>query len=288
MTGTLELPKDGGGKETIAVDGIGWYDHQWGPFYVTPFRTKNLEQYEWMSIQLDSGDEILLTTVWEPDGRTPGLPAYGGAGLIRSDNTFDKLIGSHRWKRTKFWRSPDQHSIYSAEWAFEAPEWNTSLVITPRYHDQLTPIIDDPPPNIMGSVLKMFEGWANWLGDFWEGSCRVTGTFNGQPATGVAFGELIKRYEDPEFKVEVVKNDANLTVLEWKVVNRDEQVKLEYRFFLESADGTPIVDQPGLDIPVMVLDDPALPKGEELVARVVARSLDGSISGTGTASVTLR
>jgi len=288
VAGTLRLPKNGGGEETIAVDGSGWYDHQWGPFYVTPFRTKNLEQYEWMSIQLDSGDEILLTTVWEPDGRTPGLPAYGGAGLIRADSTFDKLIGSHRWKRTRFWRSPDQHAIYAAEWTFDAPEWNTSLRITPRYHDQLTPIVDDPPPSLLGSVTHMFEGWANWLGDFWEGSCRVAGTFNGQPASGVAFAELIKRYEDPEFRIEVVRNEPGRSLMMWRVDNPDEQVKLEYRFFLEHADGTPIIDRSGLDIPVMVLDDPALPTGEALVARVVARSVDGAISGTATTSVTLR
>jgi hypothetical protein len=35
------------------------YDHQWGNFYVSPFRNKLLEEYEWMSIQLDSGDELL-------------------------------------------------------------------------------------------------------------------------------------------------------------------------------------------------------------------------------------
>ncbi len=40
-------------------------------------------------------------------------------------------------------------------------------------------------------------------------------------------------------------------------------------------------------MPVMVLDDPALPTGEALVARIVARSVDGAISGTATTSVTL-
>ena len=53
-------------------------------------------------------------------------------------------------------------------------------------------------------------------------------------------------------------------------------------------DGTPIVDQAGLDIPVMVLDDPSLPKDEPLIARVVASSVDGALAGTNTLSVTLR
>ncbi|MCA9591761.1 MAG: hypothetical protein KC776_00580 [Myxococcales bacterium] len=289
VTGTLELTKlDGSGSETVTVTGMGWYDHQWGPFYVTPLRNKYLEQYEWMSIQLDSGDEILLTTVWDANGTTPSLPAYGGAGLIRADQTFDKLVGAHRWKRTKFWRSPRQHATYASEWTFEAPEWNTNLVIKPRYHDQLTPLVDEPPPNILGAVSRLFEGVAQWFGDFWEGSCTVSGTFDGNPVTGFAFAELVKRYEDPQFRVDVVRNEADLTVLQWRVKNPDEQVPLRYRFFLEREDGSPIVDVPGLEVPVMVLDDPTLPKNEHLIARVVATSLDGSISGTDTTTVVLR
>ncbi|MEZ4219608.1 MAG: lipocalin-like domain-containing protein [Polyangiaceae bacterium] len=289
VSGTLKLTKlDGSGMETVSIAGDGWYDHQWGPFYVTPLRNKNLEQYEWMSIQLDSGDEILLTTVWEANGETPSLPAYGGAGLIRADQTFDKLVGSQRWQRKRFWRSGKQHAVYASEWTFDAPEWGTSLVIKPRYHDQLTPLIDEPPPNILGTVSRLFEGWASWLGDFWEGSCSVSGTFNGQPATGVAFAELVKRYEDPQFRVELVRSEPNLTVLEWRVQNPDEQVPLKYRFFLEKEDGSPIVDEDNLEVPVMVLDDPNLPKNTPLIARVVASSIDGTLSGVSVLTLQLR
>lgn len=289
VSGTLELTRlDGSGRETVNVEGVGWYDHQWGPFYVTPIRNKNLEEYEWMSIQLDTGDEILLTTVWEPHGETPSLPAYGGAGLVRADQTFDKLIGSHRWKRTRFWRSGKQHATYSAGWTFDAPEWDTHLVIKPRYHDQLTPLIDAPPPNLLGTVSRLLEGWATLLGDFWEGSCRVEGTFGGNPVKGLAFAELVKRYEDPVFRVQVVRNEPGLCVLEWRVENPDEQVPLKFRFYLEREDSSPIVDESDLDVPVYVLDDPSLPKNETLVVRVVATSQDGAISGTAATTLVLR
>lgn len=285
--GTLTLPTSGG-EETITVAGTGWYDHQWGPFYVTPFRNEHLEEYEWMSVQLDSGDELLLTTVWEPGGETPSLAAYGGAGLIRADGTFDKLIGAHRWHRTGFWRSPRQHTVYSSGWTFEAPEWGCSLTITPRHLDQLTPIVDDPPPGLLGSLSTLVSGWTGFLGDFWEGSCRVSGTFGGAPATGLAFAELIKRYEDPAFTVRVVRRQPDLCVLEWRVENPDEQVTLTSRFLLEDANGGVLLDVSGLDVPVMVLDDPALPKGVPLLARVVVSDATGVLSGTSTATVTLR
>ena len=80
----------------------------------------------------------------------------------------------------------------------------------------------------------------------------------------------------------------DLAVLEWRVENPDEQVPLTFRFFLEREDGTPLVDQDGLDIPVMVLDDPNLPKGEPLIVRVVAKSIDGALSGTASTEVELR
>jgi len=287
VSGTLDLEMPGGARETIEVTGSGWFDHQWGPFHVTPLRNRNLEQYEWMSIQLDSGDEILLTTVWEPNGVTPRWTTHGGAVLIRADGTFEQ--GSvERWKRTKFWRSPRQHAVYSSGWTFEAPEWGASLVIKPRCLDQLTPLVDAPPPNLIGAMSRLFEGPANYLGEFWEGSCRVSGSLDGRPATGLAFAELVKRYEDPELHVRVARSDPDLTVLEWRVENPDEQAPLSFRFFLEHEDGTPLVDRDGLECPVMVLDDPALPKGQPLLARVVARSRDGTLTRTATSSVVLR
>lgn len=287
VSGELELPSPGG-RETVQVTGIGWFDHQWGPFFVTPFYLEDREQYEWMSVQLDSGDELLLTTVWEPTGETPSLPAYGGAGLIRSDQTFVGLVGAHRWHRTKFWRSPRQNRVYAAGWTFEAPEWGASLTMQPRHADQLTPVVDGSQPSVLNALSRLLEAGTSYFGDFWEGSCRVTGTFAGQPARGVAFAELVKRYEDPRVQISIDRQEPGCTVLCWRIANPDEQVPLRHRFMLMRADGTLLDDRTDLDVPVAVLDDPALPKGVELVARAHASSIDGSLSGSDTLRVTLR
>lgn len=272
---------DGNGFENVAVRGIGWFDHQWGPFFVTPLRVPGLEEYEWMSIQLDSGDEILLTTVWDTTDETPSREAFGGAGLIRRDGTFDRLVGAHRWKRTRFWRAPSQGAIYSAGWTFEAPEWGTRLEVVPRFPDQLTPLLDALPARwFLDRASDLIDGPTNFLGGFWEGSCRVTGTFDGRPVTGVAFAELVRRYEDPDLEVEVPRNEPGLAVIAWRVRNWDAQAPLSYRFFLERPDGTVLLDRPGLDVSVTVLDDPRLPRRVPLVARIVASSVDGTLSST--------
>ena len=90
------------------------------------------------------------------------------------------------------------------------------------------------------------------------------------------------------FDIRVPRNDPDLPVLTSRVENPHEQVPLTFRFFLERADGTPLLDRDGLDIPVMVLDDPTLPKNTPLIARVVAKSADGALSGVASTDVQLR
>lgn len=280
--GELTFHHPDGATEVVPVRGIGWYDHQWGPFYVTPFRNDLLEEYEWMSVQLDSGDELLLTTVWEADGTTPSLPAYGGAGLIRADGTWDRLVGAERWRRTRFWQDTHNHAVYASGWTFEAPEWGASLVITPRDAEQVTPIVDAPPPGLLGELSDLLGPAANALGAFWEGSCRVHGVFDGHPVTGVAFGELIKRYDAPHVHLELARSEPDLAVVRWRVSNADEQVDLRHRVYVEEASGTVLATFPDLEVPVLALDAPELPRDTPLVVRVVSHSADGALSGTAT------
>ncbi len=287
-TGRLTLQHKGGKVETIEVAGDGWFDHQWGRFFVTPFRARGFDAYEWMSVQLDSNDELLLTTVWDPKGETPSIEAFGGAGWVRADGSFARIIGSRPWKRTRFWRSLDQGCVYSAGWRFEAPEWDIDLTILPRYADQLTPIVDDKAHGLLArAATRVLGGVVNRAGDFWEGSCSVTGTLQGKPVKGHAFAELVKRYTDPTVTIGVPRNERGLAVVAWRVHGWDPLVTLTSHFFLEDpATGRVVQNIPDLDVWTAVLDDPRLPRGVDLVARVVASSVDGTLRGE--SSTTLR
>lgn len=285
--GHLNLTMPSGAVESVHVKGIGWYDHQWGPFFVTPFRVPGLEQYEWMSVQLSSGDELLLTTVWDASNGTPSRPSHGGAGWIRGDGTSERIARADLWGRTGFWRSPDQGFVYSSGWTFKAPEWNANLVIEPLQKDQLTPIVDAPLPGRLGGLVAPLLGGApNYLGEFWEGACRVTGTFQGAAVTGHAFGELIKRYDDPVLEVKVARNEPNLAVVSWRVKNPDAQVELKYRAYVE-RDGAVLRTWPDTGLPLLVLDDAMLPRAVPLLVRVVAQSGDGTLKGIATQEITL-
>jgi hypothetical protein len=287
--GHLTLQQPSGVMEDIHVAGRAWFDHQWGPFFVTPFRLPGLDQYEWMSVQLDSGDEFLLTTVWDRNNQTPSQDAYGGAGWIHPDGSSQLIARADLWERTGFWRSPEQGYVYSSGWRFKSAEWGVDLTITPRQKDQLTPFVDPPIGGPVGDVLaKVFGGAPNALGEFWEGSCTVTGTLGGAPVTGVAFAELIKRYDDPVPLLKLVRHEPGLTVVGWRVGGWDQQAPLRFQASIEQPDGTVLKTVPDLALPVLVLDDPYLPTGTPLRVRVVVSSIDGTLKGTQTLDVSLK
>ena len=110
-------------------------------------------------------------------------------------------------------------------------------------------------------MSRLLGGAPNFLGEFWEGSCTVTGTLGGAPVKGVAFAELIKRYDDPSFDLNLVRREPGLAVLDWRVRNWDPQAPLRYQVFVERPDGSVVLNVPSLELPVLVLDDPSLPTG---------------------------
>lgn len=284
VSGSLTL--DG---SILDVDGIGWFDHQWGDFAVTPFRIPGFEEYEWISVQLDSGEDLMLTTVWDRHGETPSLEAFGGVGLVRGDDDWRRVIGPGAITRTRFWRSVEQGAVYAAGWRVQVADWGLDLTITPRHADQLTPIVDDTAPGLARDAMRGLFGPAlNHLGAFWEGSCRVSGTFEGRAVKGVAFAELVKRYPEPRVTLSVVREEIGFTVLAWRIDGWDPECALRYRVMVEGLDGRVRWVKAGLDVAVCVLDDPSLPRGCDLVVRVVAASDDGVVRGDATRVIVLR
>ncbi len=289
VTGALTLTDANGTSERVEVDGRGWFDHQWGDFRVTPFRVPGFEEYEWISVQLDSGEDLMITTVWDRHGETPSLEAFGGVGLVRGDDEWRRVIGPAYVRRTRFWRSIEQQAVYAAQWRVRVAAWDLDLTITPRHDDQLTPIFDDTAKGLGRAALRGLFGPAlNLLGAFWEGSCRVEGTFEGRPVKGFAFAELVKRYPSPKVTLRVAREEIGFTVLAWRVEGWDPECPLRYRVMVESPDGRVLWVKAGLDVAVCVLDDPKIPRGADLVVRVVAASDDGVVRGETTEAIVLR
>ncbi len=207
---------------TERITGLGWMDHQWGEFFVSPVELYGVfETYEWFCVQLDNGTEIMISNIFDRDYNLPYGGKYGGIQYCDPDgNTVPGLTSI--FTRTGYWQDPASKNYMSMGWTLEAPAINLKLTLTPEFKNQMV----DFPLN----------------GDFWEGSIHVNGTLDNVPVTGRAFGELIHRYEIPVLSVSVdnyLKKSAykmNETIkATWKVINPDMGNPLTYDVELVSA-----------------------------------------------------
>ena len=164
VTGTLNLP---GGSE--AVSGIGWMDHQWGPFFISP-RSDRIDSYEWFGIQLDNGEDIMVSEIFRYN-QVPKDGSHGGVAWFPRDGISGKTL-DYTLERLKFWQDPRTNNYYSCKWRLIIPQRSLSLVITSDIKNQML----------------------DFIFPFWEGRCSVTGTqtINGVKRTirGFALAEL--------------------------------------------------------------------------------------------------
>ncbi len=119
-TGELEL--DG---ERLEVDGIAWFDHQWGDFV-----SVGGGGWDWLAINLDDGTDITISVVYDSRGRR--ALQYGTlvttGGDVFAIEPEDLVVASN-----DSWISPATGRAYPVTW----------FVATGGYQINLVPTIDD-------------------------------------------------------------------------------------------------------------------------------------------------
>ena len=149
------------GTKTEQVTGKVWMDHQWGTIG---------EGYgwDWFSLRLDSGDELMLFTV-----HRDGKQGFAGGTLTLKDGSTKVLgVGDFTVTATGKWTSPHTKTTYSHGWKLAVPALNLDATVTPLLTDQ--------------------EFSHTWMGSptYWEGLCDVKGTRDGEALTGHAYVEI--------------------------------------------------------------------------------------------------
>lgn len=147
----------------VRVTGIAWMDHQWGTW------EGGQGGWEWFSIQLDNNTEYMLYFIHNGDYEI--IEKVGT--LVNADGTTTNLdpdLMANSPLGT--WTSPDTGTTYQMDWKVSVP--GGTLTITSELEEQ--------------------EVWNPFISviNYWEGSCAVTGTINGQPVTGQAYTEQTK------------------------------------------------------------------------------------------------
>ncbi|NQW23292.1 MAG: hypothetical protein HQ475_07605 [SAR202 cluster bacterium] len=160
MTGSITV-----NGEQRPVTGLTWMDHQWGD--VMGQRVG----WDWASLQLDDGSDLMAVLVWDPSDRTP----FAGYGTLVSPDGSSLTLAQADISLTShdIWTSPSTGIQYPSGWTLKVPSLDLSL--------ELEPVL----------VNAEFANSKFTPAAYWEGEVRVTGTSREHSIGGRGFVELV-------------------------------------------------------------------------------------------------
>ena len=158
-SGTIRL-----NGSVFKVDGLSWLDREWS----TSALGQGLSGWDWFSIQLDDGREIMLYQLRKKDG---SAGSHSAGTLVEKDGSYSSLKSSEfDIEVLDTWKSAATGVIYPSEWMVSIPGSSIEARVTPYQNNQ--------------ELNHSFV--------YWEGAVRVTG----EGLSGSGYVELTG-YEPP-------------------------------------------------------------------------------------------
>lgn len=149
-------------QQVYPLSGLSWMDHE----YSTSALSQGQVGWDWFSIQLDDGSELMFFQLRRQDG---SIDPYSSGALIAADGT------ARRLSRDDFsievldsWRSPVTQDEYPSRWRLLVPAVGIELQLTPHLQDQ-----------------ELDLTYA-----YWEGAVSASGSRDGTPLSGDGYVEL--------------------------------------------------------------------------------------------------
>ena len=156
-SGTVTLDGD-----TFQVTGLSWMDREWS----TSVLDEGVVGWDWFSLQLDDGRDLMAYQLRRADGTADPLSA---GSLVEADGSSTSLVwGDYQIEPLATWRSPRGGRTYPARWRLTLPARQIELEIEPLLADQ--------------ELSHSFV--------YWEGAVRFRGRAAGQPVAGRGYVEL--------------------------------------------------------------------------------------------------
>jgi predicted secreted hydrolase len=161
---------------TETCTGAAWMDREFGTWRTT----EKQKGWDWFSIQLDTGAEVMVyhlrDSAHRPSDFSSGTFVDAGGRwthLPRADFTLDT---------TAHWRSPHTGASYPSGWRLRVPRFGVDVAITP--------VIKDQELDTRGTTMIVY----------WEGACAVAGRHGDTDTRGRAYVELVgydRSHEQP-------------------------------------------------------------------------------------------
>jgi predicted secreted hydrolase len=155
------------GGHQDAVEGSAWMDHE--------FFTHQLDEeqtgWDWFSIQLDDGTDLMLYRLRRVDGNADPFSA-GTVVDARGDARHLAANAFTLQPAGRTWRSPRTGGDYPLAWRISVPSLDLSL-------DAATPLDQQEIVSSHRSVPS-----------YWEGAIRLSGRRGGRPVSGTGYLEM--------------------------------------------------------------------------------------------------
>ncbi len=151
--------------ERFDVRGSSWMDHEFG----TSFLEKGQRGWDWLSLQLDDGTDVMLYQFRREDGaRDP----HSSGTIVEKNGTYRRLAsGAFTLVSGRQWTSSATTTTYPMEWQVALPGEGLDLSVR--------------------SVLDTQEMSGARSGvSYWEGAVNVEGTRSGNPIAGRGYLEM--------------------------------------------------------------------------------------------------
>ena len=134
-------------EQKFEVSGLSWLDREWS----TSALGEDQEGWDWFSIQLDDGREIMLYQLRLKGG---GIDPFSSGSLVgvQGDVTPLKAKG-FKIEVLDTWKSPETGTVYPSKWQISIPKHDIKLTVTPLLNNQ--------------ELLLSFI--------YWEGAVKVSG-----------------------------------------------------------------------------------------------------------------
>ena len=152
--------------EPMEVSGTSWMDHEFGSAELS----EDLVGWDWFSIQLESGHEIMAYWLRHEDGT---FSSASSGTLVHPDGRSDHLTRDDlKLDILNHWKSEESGARYPSRWILSIPSQELQLTITPRMANQ---------------ELRTTKSTQI---TYWEGAVDASGTFCKKTMAGMGYVEL--------------------------------------------------------------------------------------------------
>ena len=150
------------GQEQYSVSGWSWMDHEWS----TSALSADQVGWDWFSIQLDNGSELMVFQIRKEDG---SIDPFSSGTIINPDGSTILLAkDDFSIEVTDTWKSPRTQAVYPAGWRVIVPGAGIELTLEPHLADQEL----------------------NVSFDYWEGAVKAQGEWGGLAVNGNGYVEM--------------------------------------------------------------------------------------------------